>query len=69
MKFVVVPELRGRWSWELRHGDQVIASSAMSFGSRQMALVSIRDFRAKAMRSPVYDQTGRWIEPDAGNLE
>lgn len=68
MKFVLLPELRGRWSWQLRHADQILAASAMSFGSRQMALVSIRDFSSKAPRSPVYDAAGKPLEaePDQG---
>ena len=53
MKFVVIPELRGRWRWELRNGDDVIASSAMSFGTREMALVSIKEFRHKAPLAPI----------------
>ena len=66
MKFVVIPELRGRWSWELRIGDKVLASSAMSFGSRQLALVSIQEFRSKAPRSSVFDPAGNLIEGDDG---
>jgi len=66
MKFVVIPELRGRWSWELRIGDKVLASSAMSFGSRQLALVSIQEFRSKAPRSSVFDPAGKLIEGDDG---
>ncbi len=66
MKFLVFPELRGRWSWELRDAKgKVVAASAMSFGSQQMALLSIREFRSKAPRSPVYDATGKWLEPQA----
>ena len=46
MKFVLVPELRGRWTWELRSVDgQPAARSAMSFGSSQQALTSIQAFR------------------------
>ena len=66
MKFVVIPELRGRWSWELRIGDKVLASSAMSFGSRQLALVSIQEFRSKAPKSAVFDPAGKLIEGDDG---
>lgn len=66
MKFLVFPELRGRWSWELRDPKgKVIATSAMSFGSREMALVSIKEFRCKAPRSPVYDASGKWLEEEA----
>ncbi|RYH63636.1 MAG: hypothetical protein EON54_07715 [Alcaligenaceae bacterium] len=53
MKFVVIPELRGRWRWEFRNQDRVLASSAMSFGSREMALVSIKEFRNKAPLAPI----------------
>jgi hypothetical protein len=46
MKFVLVPELRGRWTWELRSVDgQAAARSAMSFSSPQQALTSIQAFR------------------------
>ena len=69
MKFVVLPQLRGSWSWELRQGDRVVATSAMHFGSRQMALVSIREFRAKAPRAPVYDQGGTWLETRTSDLK
>lgn len=66
MKFVVLPELRGRWSWELRDpSGKVLATSAMSFGSRQMAMVSIQEFRHKAPRSSVYDASGKWLEAEA----
>lgn len=69
MKFVVLPELRGRWSWELRDpADRIVAKSAMSFGSRQLALVSIQEFRAKAPRSSVCDAAGKWLEFEAGEL-
>ena len=65
MKFLVFPELGGRWSWELRDSkSKVIAASAMSFGSREMALVSIKEFRQKAPRSSIYDATGKWLEPE-----
>lgn len=53
MKFVVIPELKGRWRWELRSGDEVLGCSAMSFGSHQMALVSIKEFRHKAPLAPI----------------
>lgn len=66
MKFLVFPELGGRWSWELRDSkSKVIAASAMSFGSREMALVSIKEFRQKAPRSSIYDATGKWLEAEA----
>ena len=48
MRFVVIPELRGRWAWELRDSaSRVLATSAMSFGSRETALASIQEFRTK----------------------
>ncbi|RZL88945.1 MAG: hypothetical protein EOP76_16770 [Variovorax sp.] len=69
MKFVVVPELRGRWSWELRVGDEILATSAMSFGSRQLALVSIQEFRSKAPRSAVFDLSGKSMEDEVAGLQ
>ena len=58
MRFVVVPELRGRWSWELRDAaSQLVAASALSFVSRQRALAGIREFRASVARMSM-DEVG-----------
>jgi hypothetical protein len=54
MKFVLVPEIRGRWTWELRSLDgRATATSAMSFGSQQAALASIQAFVEGIKRVPI----------------
>jgi hypothetical protein len=56
MKFVLVPELRGRWTWELRSLDgRAAAASAMSFASPELALASIQAFRNGITRVPIDD--------------
>lgn len=63
MKFVLLQELGGRWSWELREPDgKLVAVSAMGFGSRKAAIENIRQFRSKAPRSPVCDGAGNRLE-------
>lgn len=63
MKFVLLQELGGRWSWELREPDgKLVAVSAMGFGSRQMAIESIWEFRGRAPRSQVCDEAGGCLE-------
>ena len=48
MKFVLVEAPQGRWRWELRSGDVVIASSTATFQSKQLAFLSVSEFQLGA---------------------
>jgi len=48
MKFVLVPELQGRWRWELRSEGVAIASSTASFENQQLAYASVEEFQQHA---------------------
>ena len=59
MKFVVVPELRGRWSWELKDDDgSVLSRSTMSYGDREQALKVIQAMRREVRKAPIVDPLG-----------
>lgn len=68
MKFVLVPELRNRWSWELRQKDGVLlATSAMSFANRERTVADIHQFRGTAAQACLVDEQGNDLEhPHAG---
>jgi uncharacterized protein YegP (UPF0339 family) len=49
MRYVVIPQLRGRWIWELRNpAGETLCTSASSFISRERAFDAIQEVRAKA---------------------
>ncbi|WP_405054681.1 DUF1508 domain-containing protein [Variovorax sp. UMC13] len=59
MRFVVVPELGGRWTWVMRDGDgNQIAKSSLSWLDRDEALRAIEVIRAKVPKALVFDPLG-----------
>lgn len=59
MRFVVIPQARGRWTWELRDsaGDAV-CKSAGSYISQERAIAAIQDMRRIAPSANVIDGAG-----------
>lgn len=59
MKFVIIPELKGRWIWELRTADGVaVARSPQTFGEKAQAIAMIQKVRLAVHRARVYDPVG-----------
>ena len=60
MKFVVIPELRGRWVWELKDDDGcVLSRSTLSYGDRDQALRVIQTLRRSVVKAQIFDPLGR----------
>jgi len=66
MKFVVIPELRGRWIWELKDDDgRTLSRSTMSYGDREQALKVIQAMRRAVLKAPIIDPLGGLCEDPA----
>lgn len=65
MKFVIIPILGGRCSWELRSRDGTpIGKSPGTFASADAAKAAIRDLRGKCSKAGIYDLLGTSLEDD-----
>lgn len=63
MKFVVIPELKGRWVWELRSSEgPPISKSPNSFGSKADALAAIDELRRAVSKAGTYDLVGGQLD-------
>lgn len=63
MKFVIVPELRGRWSWELRDADgSAISRSVASYSDRAQAERAIQALRRSVAQARVLGPTGASLD-------
>ena len=70
MKFVVIPELRGRWVWELKDDDGcVISRSTMSYGNREQVLVVIQAMRRAVFKAQIFDPLGGACEDEPPQIE
>lgn len=59
MKFVIIPELKGFWVWELRGNDGMpIARSSGLFAHKAEVVADIRKVRAAAGRAQTFDLVG-----------
>lgn len=59
MKFVIIPELKGRWLWELRGHDGVpISRSPSRFSDRAEVMFEIRKMKLAVGRAKVFDLVG-----------
>lgn len=57
MRFVVIPQPRGRWTWELRDATgSTVCESAGSYISRERAIAVIQDMRRIAPSANVIDE-------------
>lgn len=66
MKFVVVPELKGRWIWEFRSEDGAsIARSPESFSGKDQAVAAIKAVRRAASKAGVYDLVGARLDEES----
>lgn len=59
MRFVLVPEVGGRWLWVLRdtNGDAVCQSES-TFGTRERAIQAIQEIRETVRQAKVFDSLG-----------
>lgn len=63
MRFVIIPELKGRWVWELRTAEGVpVARSPMAFSEKAQALAMIQQVRLAVHGARVYDPVGATLE-------
>lgn len=66
MKFVVIPELKGRWLWELRGTDDpLISKSRVSYATKAEAMAAINLVKSKIGRAGVYDLVGSKLDGEA----
>lgn len=63
MKFVIIPELRGRWSWELRNAEGLaISRSVASYGERAQVERAIQALRRCVASAQVLGPTGASLD-------
>lgn len=63
MKFVIIPELRDRWSWELRNAEgDAISRSATSYGARVQVEHAIQALRRGVANARVMGSTGASLD-------
>lgn len=63
MRFVLIPELGGRWSWVLRNSNgEAVCQSQLSFGTREKAIAAIQEFRLKVGKAQVFNCLGAPID-------
>ena len=56
MRFVVIPQPRGRWTWELRDATgKTVCESSGSYISQERAIAAIQDMRRIAPSATVID--------------
>ena len=73
MKFVIIPELKGCWIWELRGPDGVpVSRSPRRFTDKAEVISEIRKVRLAAGRAQIFDLVGELKEevlaPTPGGL-
>lgn len=63
MKFVVIPELKGRWVWELRSPEgPAVSRSPMSFATKAETIAAIDAIRRAVSRAGTYDLVGDLLD-------
>ena len=64
MRFVVIPEAKNRWVWELRSAqDFLVLRSPASFTAKSLALAQIEALRRAVNIAGVYDLLGARLDP------
>lgn len=59
MKFVIIPELKGRWVWELRTPDGVpVSRSPKTFADKAQVVAVIQQVRLAAGSARIHDLVG-----------
>jgi len=59
MRFVIVPELKGRWSWELRDAEgKALSRSTASYGDRTQVERAIETLRRDVLSARMLGPTG-----------
>lgn len=67
MKFVIIPELRDRWSWELRDAEgTAISRSVGSYSERVQVEHAIQALRRGVANARVLGPTGASLDELAG---
>lgn len=63
MKFVVIPELKGRWVWELRSPEgPPVSKSPRSFATKAEAMAAIDALRRAVSKAGTYDLVGAQLD-------
>lgn len=69
VKFVLIPELKGRWIWELRSPEgSLISKSPGSFVSKMHAVDAITAVKRAIFNAGIYDLVGSQVDERASAL-